>query len=108
MIYMLLLITKTTRGLVALSPRLQGNHLHRPLQGKRGQKDISLLPAAGIFGRHCSEARRPGHESRCYLGVVRWTGALSRGGGRRRWMHLFFLPLVTSTTSPRGLNILLV
>ena len=89
-------------------PRLRGNRLHRPLQGKRGQKDVGLLPAAGIFGRHCSEARRPGHESRCYLGAVRWAGALSRGGGRRRWMHLFFLPPVTSTASPRGLNVLLV
>ena len=81
----------------------------QPLEeGQRLSVLAGLLPAAGIFGRHCSEARRPGHESRCYLAAVRWAGARSRGGGRRRWMHLFFLPPVTSTASPRGLNVLLV
>ena len=42
---------------INLHPHLRGNRLHRPLQGKRGQKDVGLLPAAGILGRHCSEAR---------------------------------------------------
>ena len=56
---------------VPAHPRLRGNSLHRSLQGQRGQKDVGLLPAAGIFGRHCLEARRPSHESRCYLAAVR-------------------------------------
>ena len=51
---------------------------------KASEDRKTLALAAGIFGRHCSEARQPGHESRCYLGAIRWAGTLSRGGGRRR------------------------